>query len=939
MKNNNKVKKIISSLFLLLIIVPTVLFSRPKKTDAQTDAAVDSPIDSVMFTATTTAAGIAAAAEVACGVSAFGFSDFGCPIAALNTYLLAAQTAEVVASDTKSAAKNAIAGPSADGWLTQAYHMITAPSSVSTAVSSNASLGMKITALGKEVLRQAIIAFEHQLISTMTQSTVKWINSGFHGSPLFVQNPSLFFGNIAKTEIKTLVNEFGYDPNRFPFGKAFALNTINAYKRTADNDAAYSLSAVIRDPVLLNNYRNNFNTGGWNGFLINTQYPQNNYLGFQMIATNQLARQLQGTTQNAAQKVQTALNQGMGFLSPTTCPSNIPNAAAYNAKMINEFNPPSFNPSAADAEAKKTLGAGPDCSTLWTQSNACDAASASGADRSKMDCNSVYENLGLCTDAEQTYMANFDKQTAAAKADFNSNTGCVDANGKSALVATTPGAVVSNQIMSALDSNGRLGELDAALGNSMSAILNALMNHFMQEGLSGIAGAVQSMPSVDNWSYNGQTLSGSGGSTISTNPLIVPTNVSLNAGDVTSGAISGGTVPYSVTTQPDKTIATAKIGADGASLSITGISQGTTSVTIQDSSSTNKVATAIPVAQVSTITIGGSIGTAGTLSATINSIVTSILVTSNDTTISAATSLTNAINANSKINKTVLATNTTPRTITLTSQTAGTAGVFSLTSTNTTTALTATSATLTFASDGNIAQNQNATVTITVGTNGNILLNFANISKNPANISASVGTSMNLTMSSGTQPYNIQTEPNSTIALALINDNTLMIVGVAPGATSITLQDSSGININLNITVGNETPLAVSPKSVSTNVSGTGTATISGGTPPYTITVPATGAMATVSGNTLTVTGSGQGTTSVTIQDSYSPAETITVPINIGASPVIAPLTTPTTSTNNSTTTSSNSTMGTCTLGSMTVNNVPQAACTGFGGTNWIVNP
>ena len=42
--------------------------------------------------------------------------------------------------------------------------------------------------------------------------------------------------------------------------------------------------------------------------------------------------------------------------------------------------------------------------------------------------------------------------------------------------------------------------------------------------------------------------------------------------------------------------------------------------------------------------------------------------------------------------------------------------------------------------------------------------------------------------------------------------------------------------------------------------------------------------MATVSGNTLTVTGSTQGSISITIQDSYSPAETITVPINVGAS-------------------------------------------------------
>jgi len=64
----------------------------------------------------------------------------------------------------------------------------------------------------------------------MTKSVTNWINSGFHGAPLFLENPGSFFQDIGKYEIKNLVDEFGYDPNRFPFGQAFALNTINAYK-------------------------------------------------------------------------------------------------------------------------------------------------------------------------------------------------------------------------------------------------------------------------------------------------------------------------------------------------------------------------------------------------------------------------------------------------------------------------------------------------------------------------------------------------------------------------------------------------------------------------------------------------------------------------------------------------------------------------------------
>src|SRR3972149_12309962 len=178
----------------------------------------------------------------------------------------------------------------------------------------------------QKLLEQLLKLAAKRLLAQMTQATINWINSGFHGSPLFLENPESFFRDIAKSQVKNLVDMIGYDTFRFPFGKEVALQVIDSYKSQLEINAQYTLSKVINDPVLLNNYRNDFNIGGWNGFLINTQYPQNNYIGFQMMATEELARRLQGTTQNAAQKVQTVLDQGMGFLSPQICPTN----SAYN---------------------------------------------------------------------------------------------------------------------------------------------------------------------------------------------------------------------------------------------------------------------------------------------------------------------------------------------------------------------------------------------------------------------------------------------------------------------------------------------------------------------------------------------------------------------------------------------------------------------------------
>src|SRR3989344_852222 len=198
----------------------------------------------------------------------------------------------------------------------------------------------------QEVARQFLMAIARALLARLTQSIVNWINSGHWGNPLYLENQQSFFKDIVKYEVRNLIDTFGYDSLRFPFGKSFALNTIDAYKRQLADNAQYSLSKVINDPVLLNNYRNDFSVGGWNGFLINTQYQQNNYIGFQMIATEALARELQGTVFNSAQEVQDTLQKGLGFLSPQTCLTN----PEYNKTVANQFVRPSFTPTPFSAD-------------------------------------------------------------------------------------------------------------------------------------------------------------------------------------------------------------------------------------------------------------------------------------------------------------------------------------------------------------------------------------------------------------------------------------------------------------------------------------------------------------------------------------------------------------------------------------------------------------
>lgn len=357
-----------------------------------------------------------------------------------------------------------------------AVSSVNAGTSAGNLTVNSSSLGLKIKEAALEIGRQILMTIAKKFLQEMTKSTINWINNGFHGNPLYLENSDSFFKDIAKSEIKTFIDLIGYDRLRQPFGKDFALNTIGAYKKQFADNASYTLSNAIKDPVLLKSYREDFNTGGWNGFLINTQYPQNNYIGYQMVATEELARKLQGTVQTAAQKVQTTLQQGMGFLSPKICPSN---SKYNNAK--NEFQQPRWD----QAEFEENWPG-------YVYEPTCEGK---GTDE--------------CQEAWDDYNAKYDADLAKAKTDWEKDNTC-----PGGLVATTPGSVVANQVTNAMGSQFRKTELAGALGTSISAITDAFINHFMQKGLNALSSTVNPPSETsDNWDYFGNTLGSSSDST------------------------------------------------------------------------------------------------------------------------------------------------------------------------------------------------------------------------------------------------------------------------------------------------------------------------------------------------------------------------------------------------------------------------------------------
>lgn len=329
--------------------------------------------------------------------------------------------------------------------------------SIITASSTTVSSTTGVKTLIIEVLKQILMAMARKMLDQITQNTVNWINSGFHGNPLYIENTDSFFKDIVKYEVKNVMNMYGYDPAKFPFGKDFALNILNSYQNQTEINAQYTLSKVITDQNSLDNYRNNFSVGGWNGFLINTQYPQNNYIGFNMMASEELARRIANPVQNKIQQTQNTLQQGMGFLSPQTCPTN-PN---YNNGK-NEFQQPEFN------------------MAEYVKNNPPPAPEDTAGQSS-----TTYAGGGTTT-TSLSPMDEWTKNLNNAKTVWGINNTCKKPDGTSGLVATTPGSVVANQITGAMGSKGRQGELAAALGNPLSAIFDALINKFMSVGLNAL---------------------------------------------------------------------------------------------------------------------------------------------------------------------------------------------------------------------------------------------------------------------------------------------------------------------------------------------------------------------------------------------------------------------------------------------------------------------
>ena len=526
-----------------------------------------------------------------------------------------------------------------------------------------------------------------------------------------------------------------------------------------------------------------------------------------------LSQQTAGVFQAPAQQVQTLLQQGMGFLSPTRCMD--PNSH-YNENN-NPWAAPPPKPVCPDPPAcmnDPITGTSSDCA------NQVDA---------------------------------WNRSCATADNDWNSKNVCKN------MANVTPGYAVASQITTALNMDQNSTMMQMGLGNDLAAIFDALINKFMQEGLDALASKVNPEPPPNNWSYDGQCLSGdSCADTTDNNPLNIPQNVSVNIGETATVEITGGkpiysikdTIPYPT---PDTTIATASV--DGAILSVTGMGVGQTTVTIKDSRADNPRKVTVNITVVNTgglMVVPANIVTdvSGDLTATVSGGTAPYSMTKNsDESIAIANF------SGTSLIVVGIASGKTSVTITDSSSPA-----------------------------------QSVTVPIAIGATGQEL------SADPSSVSAGIGEVVTSTISGGVGDYTIDTDADTTIATTSIDSNgTLTITGNALGTTSVTIKDSSAtpktVTVDINIESSSQPGgLTATPQNASVYVGDTSNVGISGGKPVYIIDAPLPNesiahADMNTRTNTLKISGISPGHTTVTIRDSHRNVRTVTVDITVLSSP------------------------------------------------------
>jgi hypothetical protein len=341
-------------------------------------------------------------------------------------------------------------------------------------------------------------------LTALTRSAVSWINTGFSGNPLYVQNITSLTTGIERNVLETGIDQLTNQNSAYPYGTAFSQSVIRGYRSgglfnsgtNALNNLTSDLSFFITDPnsyYTVNDERttmqraqdaniafsNDFSTGGWDGWLAFTQRDQNNPLGFTMRASQYLADDINSQTTNTKAEVL----QNNGFLSQKRCTMY----QIFDKNGVAKTNDVPYSELAAGTPDR--MGKLPGVVQIYSEPYIDpDLGEMPGQDAITVLQYNVYQKNK--TDS------GFDV--------------CVDKE------IVTPGSLIKDQMSAYITSPVRQLELADTINESLNAVFSILLSKLQSNGLSGLS-SEQYIYDEQNMDWTNSTNGSLGGSSVYNN--------------------------------------------------------------------------------------------------------------------------------------------------------------------------------------------------------------------------------------------------------------------------------------------------------------------------------------------------------------------------------------------------------------------------------------
>lgn len=149
--------------------------------------------------------------------------------------------------------------------------------------------------VGKEDLLDAIAwQLANVVLQSVTSSVVNWINSGFNGSPAFVQDLSRNLTGVADAVAAEFIGQLADQLEDTPMRGTVEAIAYGYYLSTSGDafvrQQLYTLRDVAKDDLAFT--QGDFDQGGWRGWMALTQNPANNPYGSYLNAKAELDQRI-----------------------------------------------------------------------------------------------------------------------------------------------------------------------------------------------------------------------------------------------------------------------------------------------------------------------------------------------------------------------------------------------------------------------------------------------------------------------------------------------------------------------------------------------------------------------------------------------------------------------------------------------------------------------